>query len=433
MASPGVAAAPGGGSEGRLGGDFRRFWVGQAISNLGGSFTIFALPLLVFKLTGSALNLGLITAFEFLPYLLFGLLIGAWVDRVDRKRMMIFTDVARAVVIATIPLLAAFDLLVVWWVYVVGFVSSVLKIAFDAGEFAAIPSLVGTDDLVKANGRVQASYSAAFFLGPLLAGALLAVMPVQDVFTFDALSFLVSALALALVRRSFNAGNDGEKTVAGIRRDVVEGLRYVLGHPVLRNISIMMALINLVIVTTQSQLVLFAKERLGAGDSQVGILYSVGSLGIVFLSLAAGPVRKRLSFSKAALGALMLDGLLIVGFASVSSYWVALPVWALATGLGIFFNINTSSLRQQIVPNHMLGRVQSIAAVLAWSAIPIGSLLGGLVIEKTQNVALVYGGIGVLVFLIALAFSFTSLGRAERYLPGGDASGEHEQTAAGGQ
>ncbi len=412
-----------------MGGDFRRFWVGQTISNLGGAFTIFALPLLVFKLTDSALNLGLIMAFEFLPYLLFGLLIGAWVDRVDRKRMMIFTDVARAVIIGTIPLLSVFGLLTVWWIYAVGFVSSTLKIAFDAGEFAAIPSLVGTDDLIKANGRVQASYSTAFFLGPLLAGALVAVMPVQDVLVFDALSFLVSAFALALVRRSFNADEDGEKTVAGIRRDVVEGLRYVLGHPVLRNISIMMALINLVIVTTQAQLVLFAKERLDAADSQVGILYSAGALGIVFLSLAAGPIRERVSFSKAALGALMLDGLLIIGFASIGSYWIAVPVWALVMGVGIFFNINTSSLRQQIVPNHMLGRVQSIAAVLAWSAIPVGSLLGGLAIERTGNVALVYGGIGVLVFLIALSFCFTALGHAESYLPEAKSSGEPERVA----
>lgn len=412
-----------------MGGDFRRFWVGQTISNLGGSFTIFALPLLVFKLTGSALNLGLIMAFEFLPYLLFGLLIGAWVDRVDRKHMMISTDVVRAVVIGTIPLLAAFGLLTVWWIYAVGFVSSTLKIAFDAGEFAAIPSLVGTDDLVKANGRVQASYSTAFFLGPLLAGALVAVMPVQDVLVFDALSFLVSAFALALVRRSFNAEEDGEKTVAGIRRDVVEGLRYVLGHPVLRNISIMMALINLVIVTTQAQLVLFAKERLDAADSQVGILYSAGALGIVFLSLAAGPIRERVSFSKAALGALMLDGLLIIGFASIGSYWVAVPVWALVMGVAVFFNINTTSLRQQIVPNHMLGRVQSIAAVLAWSAIPVGSLLGGLAIESTGNVALVYGVIGALVFLIALSFCFTALGHAESYLPEAESSEEAEQVA----
>jgi Na+/melibiose symporter-like transporter len=292
----------------------------------------------------------------------------------------------------------------------------VLKICFDAGEFAAVPSLAGTDDLVKANGRIQASYSAAFFLGPLLAGGLLAVLSVQDVLLFDALSFVVSAVTLVLVRSSFNAEGDEKRTLTGLRQDVVEGLRYVLGHPVLRNISIMMALINFLAATTQSQLVLFAKERLAADDAQVGFLYSAGSFGIICLSLAASPLRKRFSFSKAALGALMLDGLLLVGFASMSSYWAAVPVWALSTGVGIFFNINTASLRQQIVPNRMLGRVQSIAGVLAWSAIPAGSFLGGLAIERTHNVALVYGAIGVLVSLTALGFCFTALGRAERYL-----------------
>jgi MFS family permease len=424
-----VASSPTNAPTRGLGGDFWKFWVGQAISNLSSSLTLFALPLLVYQLTGSALNLGLMTAVEFLPYVLFGLVLGAWADRVDRKHMMILTDVARAAIIASIPLLAGLDLLLVWWIYAVGFISSTLKICFDAGEFAAVPSLVGKDGLIKANGRIQASYSAAFFLGPFLAGALLVLMPVQTILLFDALSFLASALALALVTGSFNVEGADKKTLATLREDVVEGLRYVLSHPVLRNISIMMALINFLAATTHSQLVLFAKERLGASDSQVGLLYSAGALGVAVLSLAADPVRKRLSFSKAALGALMLYGLLIFGLAFVTFYWIAVPVWALALGFGIFFNINTSSLRQAIVPNRMLGRVQSIAAVLAWSAIPLGAFLGGLAIEETQNVALVYGMIGVLVFLVAFAFSFTALGRAERYLEQEKTPGESEQTS----
>jgi MFS family permease len=325
-----VASSPTNAPTRGLGGDFWKFWVGQAISNLGSSFTLFALPLLVYQLTGSALNLGLMTAVEFLPYVLFGLVLGAWADRVDRKHMMILTDVARAAIIASIPLLAGLDLLLVWWIYAVGFISSTLKICFDAGEFAAVPSLVGKDGLIKANGRIQASYSAAFFLGPFLAGALLVLMPVQTILLFDALSFLASALALALVTGSFNVEGADKKTLATLREDVVEGLRYVLSHPVLRNISIMMALINFLAATTHSQLVLFAKERLGASDSQVGLLYSAGALGVAVLSLAADPVRKRLSFSKAALGALMLYGLLIFGLAFVTFYWIAVPVWALA-------------------------------------------------------------------------------------------------------
>ena len=138
---------------------------------------------------------------------------------------------------------------------------------------------------------------------------------------------------------------------------------------------------------------------------------------MVLLSLAAGPLRRRLSFSLAALGALLLDGLLTVVLAATRWYWAALVLWAAISGLGIFFNINTGSLRQQIVPNHLLGRVISIAGVLAWSAIPVGALAGGWAVERTGSVALVYAVIGALVALLALAFSLGPLGHADRYLP----------------
>jgi MFS family permease len=403
-----------------LSGDFGRFWLGQTISNLGSSFTLFALPLLVFKLTGSPINLGITTACAFVPYLLFGLVIGAWVDRVDRKRLMIATDLARAAVIATIPLLDAAGALSVGWVYVIAFSSATLTIAFDAAEFAAIPSLVpSSDDLVTANGRVQASYSAAQIAGPLLAGLLITLAPVQQVLWVDAASFLVSAGTLALIGRAFNVPREGEAPRA-IRHEVVDGLRYVLSHPVLRSISVMMALINLVGATVYTQLVVFAKRQVDASDSQVALLYAAGSAGVVLLSLAAGPVRRRLSFSVAALGALFLDGLLTIVLAATSWYWAALGLWAAISGLGIFFNINTGSLRQQIVPNHLLGRVISIAGVLAWSAIPVGALAGGWAVERTGNVALVYGAIGALVALLALVFSFGPVGHADRYLHGAE-------------
>ncbi len=396
--------------------DFWKYWTGQTLSNLGSSFTQFALPLLVYKLTGSAINLGITSAATFLPYLLFGLVLGAWTDRVDRKRMMIVVDLARALIIASIPLLAFFGTLSVWWIYAVSFIHTTLTICFEAGQFAAIPNLVNQDDLVTANGRIQASYSTAGILGPLLAGVLLLVMPLSYLMSFDALSFLISAGSLALIAMSFNTAQTEKKTTK-IGADVLEGLRYVLGHPVLRNISLMMALVNFISSTTYAQLVLFARHQLQASDTQISLLFSAGSLGVVILALLAGPLRKRWSFSRVALGALMTEGLLTLIMSLVHWYWLALIIWTITSGLGILFNINTSSLRQAIVPNQMLGRVISIASVIAWSAIPLGSLAGGFAITWTQNVGLVYGVIGALVFLITLGFSFTALGHADRYLP----------------
>lgn len=397
--------------------DFWKYWTGQTISNLGSSITLFALPLLVYQLTGSAINLGLATAATGLPYPLFGLLLGAWTDRVNRKRMMIATDILRALIIATIPTFVLLHILAVWWIYVVSFIHSTLTICFSAGEFAAIPSLVGQDDLVTANGRIQASYSAASVLGPLLAGVLVAFMSIAMLMSLDALSFLLSAVSLAWIGISFNRTESKQKQRTSIGSDVIEGLRYVLRHPVLRNISIMMALVNFVFSSVAAEIVLFTKVQFHANNTQVGLFYSAGSVGIVVLALLAGPLRKRWSFSTVALGALMADGLLILLISLVHWYWLALVIWACESGTGILFNINTGSLRQAIVPNAMLGRVISIAKVLAWSVIPLGALLGGYAIAWTHNVALVYAIMGSLTFLIPLCFIFTPLGHADRYLP----------------
>jgi MFS family permease len=398
-----------------LGRDFAVFCAGQALSNFGNAVTFLLLPLIVFRLTGSALNLGITSAAEFVPYLLFGLIIGAYVDRLPRRALMIVTDIARAALIASIPLLAALGVLQVWWIYVAAFVGSTLGIGFNTAEFTAIPSLVNRENLVAANGRVQAIYSGSQVIGPLVAGALLALLTPANVLLLDAGSFLASAASLAILRTGFDPAE--KRAPSRVMDDVKEGLRYVLHHPVLRNISLMMAIINLLTSTTFAELVFFAKHRLDASDTQVGWLFAAGSVGTVVCGLLAGRLRGRWSFSRVALGSLVVDGLACVAFAFTRNYVVALALWSVYAGVGILFNINTGSLRQTIVPPEMLGRVMSIASVLAWSAIPVGTTVGGYVIASTGNVEAVYAVLGAASVVVALAFSRTALGHAERYIP----------------
>jgi MFS family permease len=426
MAAPVFSASPK-----RLGRDFWTFFTGQTLSNLGTSFTNFALPLIVYKLTGSALNLAITSAAVFLPYLLFGLLIGAWVDRVNRKRLMIIVDTLNTISVASIPVLSLLGLLHVWYIYAIAFVGSTLAIFFQSAEFAAIPGLVGRDDLVKANGRIQASFSAMGFIGPLLAALLVFFVPVEMLLFIDAASYLVSVFTLALVRVSFNIpSDDAPQEKKSILHDVIAGLRYVLSHPVLRMISLMMALVNFFGSTIGFELVYFAKRQLLLANWQYGILLAAGPIGVVVLSLLAGPLHARFKFSRVALGALATEGFLTVILGLTTFFWAAVPLMALTQGLGILFNINTGSLRQAIVPNHLLGRVVSIAGVLAWSAIPVGTILGGLAIDRTQgvtlalgplgtvqNIGLVYSAIGIVTFVIPLIFAFTPLGHAEHYIP----------------
>lgn len=403
-----AAPAEGGKGRPRFGRDFYLFLAAQSISSFGSAFTIFALPLLVYRLTGSALNLGLVTVAEFLPYLLFGLLIGAAVDRMDRRRIMVLSDLAQAAVIASIPLLLLLGALPVAWIYAAGFLSSVLWILFNTAEFSAVPSLVRREDLTAANSYLQGSYAAATVAGPLAAGAVVALFPISAVFLLDALTFLVSALLVLRIRTGFARDEEAAREDRG----ALAGLRFLWGDPLLRSLCLVMAVANCVGYTVYAQLVLFAKEQLGASDARTALLYAAGSAGMVVLAAAAGPLRRRLRFGTLTLGALGLGGAAIVGLSLTTSYWLAALLWALTWGLVVLFTITTNTLYQQTVPDHLLGRVRSTTQVLTWSAIPLGALAGSLAIQATGSVSLVYGAIGATICACALLFRFTALGRA---------------------
>ena len=402
--------------------DFWLYFGGQLVSTVGSAFTMFALPLLVYKLTGSPTDLALTMAANMLPYLLFGLVFGAIADRVDRRRMMIGVDLARAAVIVVLPALYLAGALDIAWIYAVAFVQASLGILFDSGEFAAIPSLVPQADLVTANGRIMAATSAGQVAGPVVAGALVSILAPASLLFVDAATFVVSALTLVAIRRSFNAADDdttpaesGDNVVRRLTRDVREGLAYVWRHPVLRSISIMMALINFFAATTLAQLAFFTKTALHASDSQVGWMFAAGAAGVVVVGSVAGQLRRRLSFRVVALGALVVSGLALVGMGLTHTYAVAIVLWAVSSGFGMLLNINTSALRQAIVPNRLLGRIMSVASVIAWSAIPAGALAGAAVMQAT-DVSVVYAAIGAIDALIAAAFWLSPIRHGERYL-----------------
>lgn len=412
----------------KFGRDYWIFLVGQTISSLGTGFTTVALPLLIFDLTQSPFYLGLSTAITFLPYLLFGLLMGAWVDRTNRKRLMIASDFIRSALILSIPLLALVDFLSIWYIYAVMFMASTLAIGFQAAQFAAITNLVSRENLVTANGRFQAGYSAAIALGPLLAGFLVQFMPSVDLLFFDAMTFLFSAVSLLLIKTSFEMKE--KRAPSSIRQDIAEGLRFVLSNPVLRNITFMVMLIILTTSTLNAQIVYFAKEHFQASDSQAGWFYAAGGIGWLVFSLIAGRVRKVLSFSAVIVGFPIIRGILLIIMGMTGWYWLALLIWGACEGMTMISNIYTLSIRQTLSPNHLMGRVLSLAQVTAWSLIPIGTVVGGIVIERVPNVGVFYSVIGAGLALIGVLFIFSPLGNIARHMPQEEPSQKLEQARA---
>jgi MFS family permease len=400
----------------RFGTDFSTFWVGQAISNFGTGITTFALPLIIYKLTGSATLLAVANALTYLPFLLFGLFLGALLDRVDRKRFMIVANTCRGLLIGSIALLFFLHLLSVGAVLAVIFAMATLNAGFLPAQIAAIPSLVEPKDVVRANGRMQATISAAWILAPAMVAALITVMPVQIVVLFDAFAYFCSVASLLLVRRKFNAP-PGQAARASMLREVGEGLRYVFAHPVLRPVSLMTALFVLVDTTTIAEIVYFAKSHFHVGDSQAGFFYTATGVGLLAASLSAARVKRRFPFGKVVLTTGLVKGFFLVLMGLTPWYWTALVLWGLSDGATMLYSINTMSLRQLIVPAPLMGRVIGLGSVLSWSLIPLGSLLGAVAIGAIGNIAIFYSLTGVLHLAVALPFFFSTLARAERYVP----------------
>jgi MFS family permease len=389
--------------------DFGKFWMGETISNVGSALSLVALPLLVYEQTHSALGLAFAMVTSYLPYALFGLPIGALVDRWDRKRLMVLLDVFQALTLATIPALFLLGRLALWWVYSACFLSTTLKVAFEASQLAAIPSLVSSDQLASANGRMQASLAGAQALGLAIAGSLLVVLPLPTLFYLDAASSLCSAGMLLSIRMRFNARRAWRR--ARLSEEMREGLRYVLGHPMLRSLALLLPLVNLFLATVLAQIVLFAEVQYHTSAREISVLYAAGGVGTVLLSLLAGVLGKRWSFSRVALGALFGMGLLVVALSLVPWFWGGALVWAALQGTMVLFTINANSLRQQITPNHLLGRVISIGRMFAFSALPVGALFGGLLLSLvgSAQVALVFLALGLLTILLSLRFLRTPL------------------------
>jgi MFS family permease len=412
MTAQSIAAIPA-----RRAGDFWIYWTGQTISLIGSTLTNFALPLLVFKLSGSALDLGITTAAAWLPYLFFGLPIGTWIDRINRKGFMISMDLVRAALLALLPALALLGHLPLWWIYVVLFLNTTLSIGFNAAGYAAIASLASSRGLVQANGFIQASTWLSLVVGPLLATLLLTVISLQGVLWVDATTFLVSAASLALVKTSFNRTSPKARTRTSFGRDLVEGLRYVLSHPLLRALALIALLANLALGTIVAQLVLVAKVVFTSSDAQVGVFATALGIGGAVASLLAGHLKRRLSYGVLLLGSLLLFGVLTIVLVLTKSYWAGVVLWGCMFGMIGIFDTAFPAIIQASTPNEVLGRVTTFTETLAVLSVPLSAVLGGWIIDRVGSVSLVFGILGGFVVLVALAFLGSPLAHVERYLP----------------
>ncbi len=366
--------------------NFLKLWIGETVSLIGSQITFLAMPITAaMTLNATPLQMGILGTVQYIPWLLVGLLAGAWVDRLRRRPVMVAADLGRTVLLGLIPLAAVAGILRMEHLYVVGFFVGILNVFFDVAHAAYLPTLVPRDRLVEGNSKLQVSASIAEISGPGLAGGLVQLVTAPLAIALDALSFLVSALSLTWIgapEPKPAPTDDSRNILAEIR----EGLRLVFSNPILRAFALASVTTNFFVDVHLAVFVLYMTRELGISPMILGSIYTVGSIGGLLGSLVAERLVRWQGLGRVIIGAQILVTLAVLAIPlSGRQFWVAVPLIVIAEALWGFavvvYVVNTVSLRQAITPDKFQGRVTASLRFVTWGVAPLGFLLGGILGE----------------------------------------------------
>jgi MFS family permease len=410
--------------------DFRLLWTGETVSGLGNSITVVALPLIaVVVLDAGSTAVGLIAAAVWLPWLLVGLPVGAWTDRMRKRPLMITCDLVSAATLLSIPPAASLDALTFPHMVAAALVCGTAAVCFNTAYHSYIPIVLDGRDLLAGNAKLQGSEAATQAAGPGAAGLLAQAFGAVTALVADAVTFLVSAACLKRIGAVEPDRAPGEARVP-LRRQIIEGLRFVGRDRYLRPMVTWGALINMALMGYQAVQVVFLVRTVGLNPAMVGLLLTSGSTGGVVGALVAGRVSRRFGTAR---------GLLLLQVAT-APFALLLPMTTAGPGLLLFAtgaflvgigvsvaNIVVGSFRQTYCPPRMLGRVVATAMMINHSTIPLGSLLGGVLGDAVGYRT----AMGIMTGVVALSWLVLVMSpmRREHDLP---RTHEPEQAPAGG-
>jgi MFS family permease len=376
----------------RLGRNYWRLWWANTISSTGDGAFVAALPLLAVTITRDPRLVSVVTAATFLPWLLLSLPAGAVVDRYDRVTLMWLAQAVQAVIVAAVALLIVAGEADIAVLAVAGFFLGSAEVIFSNAAQSVLPALVPAELLPKANGNQQVSLTVGeSFLGPP-AGSLLFAAAAALPFGLDAGSFVGSAALLATLPRSGQA--HGRAGSPGIRAQIAEGLRWLAGHRLLRVIAVLLGIYNFANQMGQAILVLLATQTLHVSTGGYGLLLAAAALGSVVGGLVNPMLTRRLGLLPSLVIPAVIDAAAFIGIGLAPGPAVAALMLVVQGFAVTMWNVVTVSLRQRIVPGHLLGRVNSVYRMLGWGLMPVGALAGGFVAHAAGlRAAYIVGGL----------------------------------------
>ena len=389
-------------------GDFLRLWTGETISQFGSQISQLAIPFAaILVLDASAFEVAALGTVEFLPFIIFTLPAGVWVDRMRRRRILIAGDLGRAVLLGSIPVAYAFDALTLWQLYVVGFLVGICTVFFDVAYQSYLPSLVERSQIIDGNSKMEITRSGAQISGPGLAGLLVQIFTAPYAVLIDAVSFLASGFFIFRIRKPEEppraAVPDGEKP--SMWTELKEGLRFVLANPNLRAQAGCTATSNFFGSLAFSIILVYAVRELDLSAGVIGLVLSIGAVGGLVGALVATRLSSRFGIGPVTIVTAALFGptMLIYAVAPVGNAAVPLLVVAqLVFGVTVVvYNIVQVSYRQAICPPRLQGRMNSVMRFMVWGTIPLGTMAGGTLaswigLRETIAVGAIGGSLAVL-------------------------------------
>ncbi len=392
--------------------DFMRLWVGQSTSLIGSQVTIVALPLVaVILMDATALEVGILGAFLRLPMVLFPF-VGVWVDRVRRRQVMLWSDVARAGIMASIPVLYWADLLTMPWMYVVVLVLGLFSVLFEIAYRSYLPSLVSTEHLGDGNSKLQLSDSVSKAVGPGMAGIMLGWWSAATVIVADVVSYVGSAIALLLIRKPEPKpapDDDGGHVLAAIWA----GLQWVMAQPLIRPLALASAVYSFFeIGVLQALYVIFVTQEADIPGAWLGFILATGGAGAIIGAFFSARLMKRFGPGPTMLGCMIVGNtsLLLVPLAGGPRWLAAAMLVVAQVSVNLttqIFLVNHLTLLQTITPPAMAGRVVATIWSLGLVPAPLGALLGGVFgsVVGLRPTLLVSALIGGMVPILLILFS----------------------------
>lgn len=341
--------------------DFARLLTGQFLSALGDKLHYVALGVLIYKMTGSAIEVGKMTLATFLPYLLFGLVAGAYVDRWNKKRTMITADLLRAVFVGLIPLLIGYSINLV---YLLTFLSTTANLFFSPAKMAVIPALFSKEKILTATSLAETAENVTEILGFALAGVLIMVIPIHNVFYLDSLTFVLSAAMIFAMKFNFETQNQTKHTLplennSHILQDILEGLAYIRKTKVLAHTLLTYCLALLVFSGFNPLIFVYALDTLKTSTVGLGILEASAAVGITVGSIAISVWGNRMNKQKLVLWGYFISGVTIAMLGMFPTYLLALVGFFFAGVSNAMFLLPVQSIFQEETAAPMRGRVFS--------------------------------------------------------------------------